>query len=137
MHSRRRMPTPRRVAMLISGGDSAREHERLIMLATLSAAAAPLHWVGPWAGGFGWIFIILIPLFWIAVFALIFGFAGRRWRRAASGGAGGYGPGGYGPGGWAHGARSAEQVLAERFAQGDIDEQEYRARLEVLRASRG
>jgi DNA-binding NarL/FixJ family response regulator len=33
-------------------------------------------------------------------------------------------------------ARSAEKTLAERFAQGDIDEVEYRARLEVLRANR-
>ena len=41
----------------------------------------------------------------------------------------------YGP--WAHAqaARSAESTLAERYAQGDIDEKEYRARLEVLRAS--
>ena len=30
---------------------------------------------------------------------------------------------------------SAETTLAERFAQGDIDEKEYRARLEVLRAN--
>ncbi|MEJ1231340.1 MAG: hypothetical protein WDM88_12995 [Galbitalea sp.] len=28
-----------------------------------------------------------------------------------------------------------EATLAERFAQGDIDEKEYRARLEVLRAN--
>ncbi len=28
---------------------------------------------------------------------------------------------------------TAEQVLAERFAQGEIDEQEYRQRLDVLR----
>lgn len=30
-------------------------------------------------------------------------------------------------------ARPAEQVLAQRFARGDIDEPEYLARLEVLR----
>ena len=29
----------------------------------------------------------------------------------------------------------AESTLAERFAQGDIDEKEFRARLEVLRAN--
>jgi len=33
------------------------------------------------------------------------------------------------------GRRSAEATLAERFAQGDIDEKEYRARLEVIRAN--
>ncbi|QTX05123.1 SHOCT domain-containing protein [Agromyces archimandritae] len=90
------------------------------MFASGTAALAAAH-VGPWAGGFGWLFA-LIPLFWIALFVLIFVFAGRRWRRIAAEG---------GP----H-ARSAERTLAERFAQGDIDEVEYRARLEVLRANR-
>jgi putative membrane protein len=32
-------------------------------------------------------------------------------------------------------ARQAETTLAERYAKGDIDEVEYRARLEVLRAN--
>ncbi|WP_223690457.1 SHOCT domain-containing protein [Leifsonia poae] len=107
------------------------------MLSTLTATTVAAHWGGPWAGGFGWLFL-LIPLFWIAVLVLIFTFAGRRWRRAAIA-RGGYGAGyGYGHGGgWSAGStRSAEQTLAERFAQGDIDEVEYRARLEVLRANR-
>jgi putative membrane protein len=102
---------------------------------SLALAAAVAH---PFGHGFGWLFF-LIPLFWILVFVLIFGVIGRRWRRNAWGG--GYGPGGYGhwghQGPWAQAAaaRSAESSLAERFAQGDIDEKEYRARLEVLRAS--
>ncbi|WP_348787726.1 SHOCT domain-containing protein [Leifsonia sp. NPDC080035] len=103
------------------------------MLTALATTAVPcaVTWGGPW---FGW-WWIFIPIFWIAVFVLIFGFAGRRWRRAAAA-RGGYGPGGYGPG-WGHSAtRSAEQTLAQRYANGDIDEQEYRARLEVLRANR-
>ena len=99
-------------------------------MTALAIATAVAH-AGPWAAGFGWLFF-LIPLFWIGLFVLIFALAGRRWRR---GWAGGYGPG-YGH--WAHaGARSAEASLAERFAQGDIDEKEYRARLEVLRANNG
>lgn len=75
--------------------------------------------------GFGfWWLGLLIPLFWILVFVLIFGVFGRRWRRRA----------------WENGysrgpAHPAETLLAERFAQGDIDEKEYRARLEVLRAN--
>lgn len=112
------------------------------MLSTLVTATAATHWGGPWGGpwggGFGWLFL-LIPLFWIAVFVLIFTVAGRRWRRAAiaRGGYNGFGPGyGRGPGWRASATRSAEQTLAERFAQGDIDEVEYRARLEVLRANR-
>ncbi|MFC0681809.1 SHOCT domain-containing protein [Lysobacter korlensis] len=93
------------------------------MLSALTAAAvaaAPLttHWNGP--GGFGWLWL-LVPLFWITVFVLLFAFLGRRWRR--------------GGGPWQmHG--SPEQTLGDRYAKGEIDEQEYRARLEVLRANR-
>jgi putative membrane protein len=97
------------------------------VLTTLALAAGPVghHF------GFGWLFF-LIPLFWIALVVLIVGLFGRRWRRRAF-------EGGYGPwaqhGHWGNPARSAESTLAERFAQGDIDEKEYRARLEVLRAN--
>ena len=95
------------------------------MLNTLAIAA---HVGGPFVG-FHWAFL-LIPLFWILVIVLIFGVFGRRWRRHAW-------QNGYGhPGHWGgQAARSAEASLAERFAQGDIDEKEYRARLEVLRAN--
>ena len=96
------------------------------MLDTLAIAA---HVGGPFVG-FHWAFL-LIPLFWILVIVLIFGVFGRRWRRHAW--QNGYGHHGH----WAAqaAARSAESTLAERFAQGDIDEKEYRARLEVLRAN--
>ena len=71
------------------------------------------HWVGH-AGGWWPIF----PLFW---FLLLFGviFLFRR------GCARGY-----------HSGRSGESALGERFARGEIDEREYRDRLEVLRNSR-
>ncbi|KRB37668.1 UNVERIFIED_CONTAM: hypothetical protein OHV15_04030 [Microbacterium sp. SLM126] len=95
------------------------------MSATLATALVATHFVGPW--GFGWWFV-LIPLFWILVFVLIFAIFGRRWRRAAA-------ENGYGPYGRRSPARQAETTLAERFAKGDIDETEYRARLEVLRAN--
>ncbi|MEO8906608.1 MAG: hypothetical protein ABI310_00900 [Microbacteriaceae bacterium] len=109
------------------------------MLNTLATTAAT-HWGGWGAGGpigFGWLFL-LIPLFWIGVVILIVTLVGRR-RRAAWHGAGpgfehAYGPG-YGRSPW-NATPSAERTLAERFAQGDIDEVEYRARLEVLRANR-
>lgn len=99
------------------------------MLATLALAH---HFGGPMGGlgfGFGFLFL-LIPLFWILVIGLFIGFGRRRMRHmwAANGGHPGYG-------GWGA-ARGAESTLAERFAQGDIDEKEYRARLEVLRANR-
>lgn len=105
--------------------------ERNHMSTTLSAATTAAHTVSThfvgWGPGFGWWFL-LIPLFWILVFVLIFGFFGRRWRRNAI-------ENGYGPRGRLNPARQAEVTLAERFAKGDIDEVEYRARLEVLRAN--
>jgi putative membrane protein len=92
------------------------------MLSVLSATAVPWAY-GPW---FGFPFFFFIPLLWILVIALLFAFFGRRARRRW---------GAYGP--WSQGqGRSGESVLAERFANGDIDEVEYRARLEVLRANR-
>ena len=98
------------------------------MLTTLATLGIAAHIGGPF-GGFHWAFLLLIPLFWILVIALVFGVFGRRWRRHAW--QNGYGHHGH----WGQAARSAESTLAERFAQGDIDEKEYRARLEVLRAN--
>jgi putative membrane protein len=96
---------------------------------SLALAAAAVHPFGPGP----WLFF-LIPLFWIIVIVILFATFGRR-RRAMWGAYGhGYGHG-YGPWAQAQAARTAESTLAERFAQGDIDEKEYRARLEVLRAS--
>ena len=100
------------------------------MLTTVSAAAAAVsaaaHWGGPWVAGFGFLFL-LIPLFWIGVIVLIITLVARRrrayWHH--------WGP----EAGW-RASSSAESTLAERFAQGDIDEVEYRKRLEVLRANR-
>jgi len=99
------------------------------MLATLATTAVVTH-AGPWAAGFGWVFF-LIPIFWILVIGLIIFLVSRR-RHAywAQGGPNGS----YGPP-WARGT-SAEATLSERFAKGDIDETEYRARLEVLRTNR-
>ena len=98
------------------------------VLSTLALAGTAAHVGGPWAAGFGWLFF-LVPLFWIAVIVLIVALARRRWSRGYAA----YGPGHHGY--WGGPSRSAEASLAERFAQGDIDEKEYRARLEVLRAN--
>ncbi|WP_353815523.1 SHOCT domain-containing protein [Agromyces sp. SYSU T00266] len=93
------------------------------MLTSLAAASAVAH-AGPWGPGFGWAFLF-VPILWILVIGLVVFLVTRR--RRAWGGADGP------P--WARSA-SAESTLAERFAQGDIDETEYRARLEVLRTNR-
>ena len=94
------------------------------MFTALALSAVVFH---PWHGGF---LFFLIPLFWILLIVALFAIFGRRrrhWMRA------GYGPHAY----WQHAqaAASAESVLAQRYANGDIDEKEYRARLEVLRSS--
>jgi len=94
-----------------------------LVLSTLALAAA--HGPGP-GFGFGWWFP-LVFLFWIGIIALIFALVGRRWRRSG-------GPQGY----WQQAAatRDAESALATRYANGEIDETEYRSRLDVLRSTR-
>ena len=67
--------------------------------------------------GYGWgpgPWFLFFPLFWIAViFLLVFVFRRRPW------------------GHW-HGGSGAA-VLSERFARGEISEEEYEKRLSVLR----
>jgi putative membrane protein len=68
-------------------------------------------WCGYGWGGGPW--FLLFPLFWLAVIVgLVFLFRRRRW------------------GHW-HGA-SGEAALAERYARGEITEDEYRKRRAVL-----
>jgi putative membrane protein len=103
----------------------------LTSTAGLATAAAFAH-PGFWHPVF-FPFFFLIPIFWILVIGLVIFLVTRRRRAWAQGG---YGPWGHG-GPWGAGAaHTAEATLAERFANGDIDEKEYRGRLEVLRANR-
>jgi putative membrane protein len=98
------------------------------VLASLATLAPAFH------GAVFWPFFIIGPIFWFVILILIVVLVatGRR-RRMARWAA--WGHGGFGP--WGGGGRGAESTLAERFANGDIDEKEYRARLEVLRANNG
>jgi putative membrane protein len=77
-------------------------------------------------GHYGFFWFPLVPLFffgfWLVLFLVV---RPLVWRRR--------GWAGYGP--WSA-SGSAESVLAERFARGEVTEEEYRARLEVLRARR-
>lgn len=72
---------------------------------------------GPWHDGHahGWwpVFPIGFGLFWLLVLGGGFYLLSRRIRQ---------------------GGDSAEKVLAERYARGEIDEEEYRERLGVLRS---
>ena len=91
------------------------------MTAALIAAQTAADYTGPWAGAWAGPWFLLIPLFWILLFILFFALARRFWwgrRFSEMQGAG------------------AESVLRERYARGEIDETEYRQRLEVLRTDR-
>ena len=68
------------------------------------------------AGGWWPIF----PLLWLALIVGGFFFFGSRMRRSAQ----------------QHPYRSGEAVLAERFARGEVTEEEYRERLTVLKQQR-
>lgn len=80
-----------------------------------------MGWYGDGAGGAGWIAMALVMVaFWgLAVFAVVAIFRGAKDT-------------GRGDQGSHHDAR---EILDERFARGEIDVEEYRARQDVLRAT--
>ncbi|MFJ9771745.1 SHOCT domain-containing protein [Kitasatospora sp. NPDC101157] len=86
-----------------------------------------------WHGPGAW--FLLVPLFWIAVVVLVITLLRRTvWRRR---GACGFGAG-VGPGFGVGAPGAAEHplaVLGRRYAEGDIDAEEYRARRAVLTES--
>jgi putative membrane protein len=80
------------------------------------------HAVGPWWPA-AWLFTVL---FWgLVIWAVV-----SLFRRA------GRGAGPYREGPPADRRGAAEDILAERFARGEIDEREYRHRLDVLHSGR-
>ena len=88
----------------------------------LTIAMPLLNHPGPWhdhGGGAGWwlVFPIAFGLFWIAVAAGAFTLLRRRTAPQDP-------------------RTKAESLLAERFARGDIDEDEYYSRLATLHQSR-
>jgi putative membrane protein len=74
------------------------------MVTTLLAEAG-------WAGGHAW--FLIFPLLWIGLFVTLILMWRGRW-------------------GYRGGSTSAEDVLADRFARGEISADEYRQRLDVL-----
>jgi putative membrane protein len=79
----------------------------------MMALAVELANHGHWDGGPWW---PIFPIFWIIVLGFVV-FAVFRFRRS---------------GRWHH-HHSAEGVLAERYARGEISVEEYRERLNVLK----
>ena len=82
-------------------------------MAVMTTATQVLAHSTDWGPGPWW---PLFPLFWVLVWGVVI-FAVFRFRR----------------GGRWHQGRSAEDVLAETYARGDISVEEYRERLGVLR----
>ena len=80
-----------------------------------------MFWYGPHGPGIGWsiVMTLLMLAFWGGIAALIV-YAVR-------------GPGPQGPG---TGAPDPKRILDERLARGEIDADEYRARLDVLAVRR-
>ncbi|MEU4113874.1 SHOCT domain-containing protein [Kitasatospora sp. NPDC028055] len=75
-----------------------------------------------WHGPGAW--ILLVPLVWIAVVVLVIALLRRTlWRRRGACGFGAGAPGG---------AEHPLAVLGRRYAEGDIDAEEYRAKRAVL-----
>jgi putative membrane protein len=68
---------------------------------------------GGWGPGPWW---PIFPLFWVLVWGVVI-FAVLRFRRS----------------GRSHHGHSAEDVLAERYARGEVSVEEYRERLRVLK----
>lgn len=81
----------------------------------MTTAADVITHYGPYAGGPGWWFIF--PLLWFLLVATVVFVFVRRGRARY----------------WHYGQFAGEQKLAERYAAGEIDEEEYQRRLAVLR----
>lgn len=91
------------------------------MVTTLVTQLGPGGWHdGGDAPAYWPVFPIMFGLFWLTVLGAAFYLIRRRIAGAAAA---------------ADPLARAHAVLAERFARGEIDEQEYRSRLAVLRSS--
>ncbi|MGI5204474.1 SHOCT domain-containing protein [Spirillospora sp. CA-108201] len=95
------------------------------MLTTLATQAAAMH-PGGWHDGdapaFWPVFPITFGLFWLAVLGTAFYLIRRRMHDGAAAARAAADP-----------MTRARSVLAERFARGEIDEDEYHVRMSALR----
>jgi putative membrane protein len=82
---------------------------------------AMMWWNGPWMGGAGSAVMIIGSVLFLAL--IVLGVV-TLLRYLLAGG------------NWSHSARpDPDELLAERFARGEIDEQEYRESLTTLRST--
>ena len=87
--------------------------------------------MGGWGVGFWWPFVLFRLLFWIAILSFLAFFAARILSRGR--GPGWRGPGWYGSGRPEAPEDSAEKILRERFARGDISAEEYESSMKTMR----
>lgn len=85
-------------------------------------------WNGGYSGGWGWagwlvMTVVIVAFFALAITAIV---AGVRYVSS----------GGHGPIRHARDTQTPEHLLAERYARGDIDDEEYRRRVTLLREHR-
>ncbi|WP_218974452.1 SHOCT domain-containing protein [Streptomyces sp. NP160] len=92
--------------------DALLSHPFTTSITTSLTTGAPGAGYGPWHGGGPGPWLLVPLLFWVLVIGAVV-FTVRR-----------------------HRSRSAEHVLREAFARGEVDEEGYRARLAVLRSTR-
>lgn len=72
----------------------------------------------PWGFGFGWIGLVLMLLFWGTIIYLAFRVIGGLFPRATAPGRGG--------------SQTAKAILDERYARGEITQDEYRRMLQDI-----
>ncbi|WP_030059821.1 SHOCT domain-containing protein [Streptomyces novaecaesareae] len=96
------------------------------------------HGVGGWGIGLMAIGTLLVLAVLVLLAVALFRYVSRTRQPVPHGPAapGVAGPGPGGTRGWASGP-TPEQLLAERFAKGEIDAEEYRHRLDTLRSANG
>lgn len=76
-------------------------------------------WHGGWGRGGGWLLMtLMMVIFWGFVIWIVLNVVRRR------------------PDGFAEPNRTPKDILDERLARGEIDEEEYRLRLHAIRPSR-
>jgi putative membrane protein len=88
------------------------------ILSLIAQVGGPGDWGPGWAGGGGGPWWLLFPLLWIVLIGTVIWLVARDRRRRPDS---------------ASPAQRATEILATRFARGEIDSEEYQQRLDQIR----